>query len=283
MSAAQARIEIIARSFAECGLRDLVMLVHELIRKHSDKEMVVRLRNEWVPVDPRIWKHRYDMTISVGLGTGNREQQMQNLMMVMNVQKEAKAGGLSIVTDENIYNSATKLAEIAGFKSPELFFSNEQQQPQIPPEIQQQIQEQAQQMQEAISKLQQENQKLQQEILKRDTDTSVKVYEVDKRAETEMAKAEMQAQTNMLMPTIEAIAGTITEQQRATSEIANRMQEVEEKEVDFTPLLEAFEALNAKIDNSQPVAIKQVRDANGRLIGGVRVLPDGTEQEITIQ
>jgi hypothetical protein len=111
----------------------------------------------------------------------------------------------------------------------------------------------------------------------------VKVYEVDKRAETEMAKAEMQAQTNMLMPTIEAIAGTITEQQRATTEIANRMQEVEEKEVDFTPLLEAFEALNAKIDNSQPVAIKQVRDANGRLIGGVRVLPDGTEQEITIQ
>ena len=123
------------------------MLVHELIRKHSDKEMVVRLRNEWVPVDPRVWKTRYDMTISVGLGTGNREQQMQNLMMVMNVQKEAKAGGLSIVTDENIYNSATKLAEIAGFKSPELFFSNEEQQPQIPPEIQQQIQEQAQQMQ----------------------------------------------------------------------------------------------------------------------------------------
>lgn len=281
MSAAQARIELIARSFAECGLRDLVMLVHELIRKHSDKEMVVRLRNEWVPVDPRVWKTRYDMTISVGLGTGNREQQMQNLMAVMNVQKEAFQAG--IVTPENIYNSATKLAEIAGFKSPELFFSNEPQQQGIPPDMQEQIQKQAQAMQEAIQKLQQENQKLQAEILKRDTDSSVKVYEVDKRAETEMAKAEMQAQTNMLMPTIEAIAGTITAQQQATQEIAKRMEEVEEKEIDFTPMLEAFEALNAKIDNSQPVAIKQVRDANGRLIGGVRVLPDGTEQEISIQ
>jgi hypothetical protein len=44
-----------------------------------------------------------------------------------------------------------------------------------------------------------------------------------------------------------------------------------------------FEGLSAKIDNSQPIAIRQIRDANGRLIGGVRVLPDGSEQEISIQ
>jgi hypothetical protein len=281
MSAAQARIELIARSFAETGLRDLVLLTHELLRKHSDKEMVLRLRNQWMPVDPRIWKHRYDMTISVGLGTGNREQQMANLMAVMNVQREAFQAG--IVTPENVYNSATKLAEIAGFKAPEQFFTNQQQQPSIPPEIQKQIQDQAQQMQEAIAKLQEENQKLQAEILKRDTDTSVKIYEVDKRSETELTKAEMQAQTNMLMPTIEAIAGTITAQQQATQEIAKRMEEVEGKEIDFAPIMQALEALNAKIDNAQPVAIRQVRDENGRLIGGVRILPDGSEQEISIQ
>jgi hypothetical protein len=44
-----------------------------------------------------------------------------------------------------------------------------------------------------------------------------------------------------------------------------------------------MQMLMERIDNSQPVAIKQIRDESGRLIGGVRVLPDGTEQEISIQ
>ena len=130
MSAAQARIELIARSFAETGLRDLMFLLHGLVRKHSDKEMVVRLRNKWVQVDPRDWKTRFDMTISVGLGTGNREQQMQNLMNIMMVQEKAFAIGAA--SPQNIYNSAAKLTEIAGFKAPEQFFTPPQPKPPQP-------------------------------------------------------------------------------------------------------------------------------------------------------
>jgi len=237
--------------------------------------MVVRLRNEWVPVDPRSWKTRYDMTISVGLGTGNREQQMSNLMAVMNVQKEAFQAG--IVSPENIYNSATKLAEIAGFKAPELFFSKEQPQQQgIPPELQQQID----QGQQELKRLTEENMQLKGEILKRDTDSSVKVYEVDKRAETEIQKVQMQNDSKEQLATFQAIADSIMQTQDA---LTSKVSAVESKETDFSPLMSAFEELNSKIDNSQPVAIKQVRDANGRLIGGVRVMPDGTEQEISIQ
>jgi hypothetical protein len=274
MSAAQGRIELIARSFAECGLRDAVLLMHELIRKHSDKEMVIRLRNEWVPVDPRAWKNRYDMTISVGLGTGNREQQMGNLMQVMNVQKEAFQAG--IVTPENIYNSATKLAEIAGFKSPEQFFTNQEQKPGIPPEHQKAMEQMGQKMQQ----LQQENQKLQGEILKRDTDTSVKVYDIDKRAETEIQKTAMQNESKEQLATFEKMAEAILQSQNA---LTSKVEEVEGKEIDFGPIMEALQGLQEQIMGSQPVGIKQVRDENGRLIGGVRVLADGSEQEISIQ
>jgi hypothetical protein len=51
----------------------------------------------------------------------------------------------------------------------------------------------------------------------------------------------------------------------------------------LSPLMEAMQALQAQIQGVQPVGIKQIRDESGRLIGGVRVLADGTEQEITIQ
>ncbi len=275
MSAAQARIELIARSFAECGMRDLMLLMHELIRKHSDKETVVKLRNEWVPVDPRTWKNRYDMRISVGLGTGNREQQMANLMAVMNVQREAFQIG--IVSPENAYNSATKLAEIAGFKSPEMFFSQAQPQQQgMPPEMQKMVQ----QGQEMIQKLQEENQSLKADILKRDTDTSVKMYEIDTRSQTEIQKTQMVNDNKEMIASMQAITDAIMQSQQL---MANKIEEVDGKEVDLSPVMEAMQALQAQIAGTQPVGIKQIRDESGRLIGGVRVLADGTEQEVSIQ
>jgi hypothetical protein len=180
-----------------------------------------------------VWKTRYDMTISVGLGTGNREQQMNNLMAVMNVQKEAFQAG--VVTPENIYNSATKLAEIAGFKSPEQFFTNAQPKQQgIPPEIQEQIQKQAQAMQEAIQKLQQENQQLQGEILKRDTDSSVEVFKINKASETELTKTQMLNESKEMIAKMEAMLDAFNQNQTA---MTDRVGAMEEKEPDLSPLV----------------------------------------------
>jgi len=68
MSAAQQRIELVARTFAETGVKDLFQLVHKLVRTTLTKPDIIRLRNRWVEVDPREWKARKDMSISVGLG-----------------------------------------------------------------------------------------------------------------------------------------------------------------------------------------------------------------------
>jgi hypothetical protein len=73
-SASQMRMKLIARNFAE-GVRDIFSLLHHVIRSHGQEEQTVRLRNKWVPVDPRNWKTRDDMTINVGLGTGGKAQQ----------------------------------------------------------------------------------------------------------------------------------------------------------------------------------------------------------------
>jgi hypothetical protein len=72
-SASQMRIKLVARNFAE-GVRDIFSLLHHVIRSHGQEEQTVRLRNKWVPVNPRNWKTRDDMTINVGLGTGGKAQ-----------------------------------------------------------------------------------------------------------------------------------------------------------------------------------------------------------------
>ena len=124
-TAAQARIRLIARIFAETGIRDLFTLVHATIRKHGQQAATVRLRNQWVTVDPREWKTRYDMTINVGLGTGTRSERIAHVMSVIALQKEALAGGLTnLVNAQNLYNSAKEVTKLVGLPNVDAFFTD---------------------------------------------------------------------------------------------------------------------------------------------------------------
>lgn len=123
-SASQMRVKLIARIMAE-GVRDIFSLLHGTIRRHGQQEQTVRLRNAWVPVDPRQWKTRNDMTIAVGLGSGGKAQQFAQMMALANVQKEMLAGGkANLVGDRELYNTAAELTRIMGHKNPNQFFND---------------------------------------------------------------------------------------------------------------------------------------------------------------
>jgi hypothetical protein len=120
-NASQAKVKLIARIFAETGIRDLFSLLHATIRKHGSQAETVRLRNQWVTVDPRDWKARADMTINVGLGTGSKAEQFAQLQLIIAAQKEAIAAGL--VSAKNLFHSAKELVKLAGHKNVDAFFT----------------------------------------------------------------------------------------------------------------------------------------------------------------
>lgn len=126
--AAKMRVELIARIFAETGVKDAFKLILWLSNKYQDKARTVRLRNKWVEMDPREWSEEYDMTANVGLGHNDQTQKIMALNMIAGAQEKIVAlqGGASgpLVNLDNIHNAATKLAEAAGFQAPELFFSD---------------------------------------------------------------------------------------------------------------------------------------------------------------
>jgi hypothetical protein len=129
-SVAQAKMKLVARIFAETGIRDLFSLLHATIRKHGQEAQAVRLRNQWVAVDPRDWKERNDMTIQVGLGSGGKAERLAHLMAMINMQKEAIAGGLgNLVTPTNLYNSAKELVKVLDLKTVDPFFTDPSTQP----------------------------------------------------------------------------------------------------------------------------------------------------------
>jgi hypothetical protein len=141
-SAAQERIEMIARVFAETGVKDLFRGILRLVSKHQQKARIVRLRNNWTPMDPREWNTNMDMSVSVGLGTGNKDQMLAHIIAIMQLQeKMVAAGGMgSLVTPINIYNAASDVVKNSGLKSEDRYFSDPKkappQQPKPDPEMQ---------------------------------------------------------------------------------------------------------------------------------------------------
>lgn len=125
MQSQQALVELTARVFAETGVKDLFRVVHALTLKNATQPDVIRLRNKWVPVDPREWKNRTDMTISVGLGTGNRDQQMMHLNHILDLQ--GKVLPLGLADKKTIHHSLTKYTQAAGFRDAQAFWTDPQQ------------------------------------------------------------------------------------------------------------------------------------------------------------
>lgn len=120
MSAAQKRVLLYARVFAETGFRQLFCDVHRDLRKGPLRQLVMKLRNEFVPVNPRTWASRSDMTVNVGLGTGDRDVQFERLGMILAQQKEGLAAGM--VHPKHVHHTLTKMLELSGFKDASAFF-----------------------------------------------------------------------------------------------------------------------------------------------------------------
>jgi len=126
MQQTQMRSELIARVFAETGVKDLFKKIFELMVKYQDKEKIIMMSNQYIPVRPTEWKDRFNISIVVGLGTGSKEQQtiMLNSILERQLQAFQLQGGkeMPMVNLKNMYNTLTKMVENAGLKNVETYF-----------------------------------------------------------------------------------------------------------------------------------------------------------------
>jgi hypothetical protein len=136
VSAAQQHLELIARIFAETGMRALFKGILKLVVENQDRPRVVRLRNQWVPIDPRSWDAEMDVEIDVALGGGTDEQKIAVLTSISQKQEQVlqmMGPQNPMVTPQQYRNTLARLTELSGFKNPDEFFLNPQNQPPPPP------------------------------------------------------------------------------------------------------------------------------------------------------
>jgi hypothetical protein len=126
ISASQGRIELTARILAE-GMKKLFKGILFLVTTHQDKARMVRMRNEWVQIDPRGWDAGMDANINIALGNGDTNERLQALMMILAKQEQIlqQLGPTNpLVTPQQFSNTLRKIVELSGFKDSSSYFQN---------------------------------------------------------------------------------------------------------------------------------------------------------------
>jgi hypothetical protein len=238
--------------------------------------LAFRLNNKFVQYDPQEWRDQFDMTINVGLGSADTQQKIMMLGQMMQAQMALMATpfGPQLVSPKTVYNLQARIAENAGFKNPEEFWTNPETIPPAPPQqaqpdplvMAEQIKQQGQ-AQKAQAEMQFEAQKVQAEM-----------SADQQKAVAEMTLEKQKFEMELAFKAEEAEKDRQHQMQLEVMKIQARQQEV------MAPIMAPIEAENTRNDAIATAlatlaqalnAPKQViRDETGRAVG---VAPIGVQ------
>jgi len=143
---AQGRLELIARVFADTGVRNMFKQIYNLIQRYEDRKRIVRLNNTYFQIDPSSWREDLDVDIEVGIGYGDQDIRLQNLSNYAALVEKVGQQTQGIIQPDNIYNLMREIADEMGIKNVDKFISTPPTEP-PPPSAQEQLaQAQAQAM-----------------------------------------------------------------------------------------------------------------------------------------
>tara|TARA_Y100000592_G_scaffold5959_1_gene8616 strand:+ start:2058 stop:4187 length:2130 start_codon:yes stop_codon:yes gene_type:complete len=153
MEGQSGQAEVIARNLAEGGMKRLFKLMLDLYVKNTDKEEVMRLNGQFVPVDPRAWSADMDLSVNVGLGTGRENERAAALQLAFGIQQQlyqTYGAANGIVTLTQIRNTLADILALGGIRNIDRHFMP------MSPEIEQQMMAQAQQQQQMMAQMAQQ-------------------------------------------------------------------------------------------------------------------------------
>lgn len=285
MNAGKMRIKLIARVFAEILLKPTFQGILKLLTDGEMEKLAFRLRNEFVEYDPNEWRDSYDMTANVGLGTGDKDQQMTVLQAISAAQAgiaQSPFGSL-LISPKNVYNAQAKLVEHAGFKNVGDFFQDpgdqKVQPPQQPPDPKLQIEQmrlqadahkfQAESMQEqqriqfeAQAKLQETRANLELQAANDQRDSERELMKAQYQAQLDQMKLEFDRWKTQLDNQTKIIVAQIAHPE-SSGKFDPETGEALEQPDPIEPVMQAISALIEQ--SSAPKVI--VRDDTGRAVG----------------
>ena len=147
MDASQQRMELIARIFADTGVREIFRKIIKISSQMQDEVRQIKVLGQPLEIDPTLWRYNLDCRIDVGLGSGDRQEKVANLNAILQIQKELIQNG-SVLTDQaKVYNTLERIVTEVGLKDSLLYFNN----PAQPTDV---LQAQVEQLTAAVQQMQ---------------------------------------------------------------------------------------------------------------------------------
>jgi hypothetical protein len=117
--------EVIARNFAEGGMRQMFRMLLDLMVKHSNNDEIMRLNGQFIPVDPRAWDTEMDLMVNVGIGTGRENERAAALQQALQMQQQifqAYGPQNGLVSLTQIRNTLADMLAIGGLRNADRYF-----------------------------------------------------------------------------------------------------------------------------------------------------------------
>jgi len=225
MQNAQDKIELVARVYAETGVKRLFKLILALINKYQNFERMVRLRGGFVPMDPREWHQNFDVEINVGLGNGKNEQKMAMLQQMIDRDWQyisTMGPDNPMIGLDNLAAKHREMMEMVGFKDVDRYYAP-------PRQVQAEYQRRQQQQQQGPSEAELEHQRKMQEM---------QMEDARKREEmsADMERERIKLQSQLSLERQKAEAQLALERQKAAAQtnidVAKAENEMEIKETE---------------------------------------------------
>jgi hypothetical protein len=295
----QKRLKLMARIMAECLVAPTMRGIFKTLTDYCMEPLSFKLNGTFVAYDPQEWRDQYNMTVNVGIGTGDQMQQGAMLMQMGAAQMALMPTPHGyLVTAENIFNLHARMAENAGFKNPGEFISDPKtvQRPQPIPDPKMQLEQmklqadaqkfQAQTQMDAQRFQAEAQMNMQVESAKQEMQARQRQLELEQQAqvkaleaqyaeralaaqlEADKWKAKLDAEVKLTIASKpEANVSALSEQIKALADSAAEMPEIDRDEV-------SGEAVRVR-KGSKAYGIN--RDAQGRAIGLMPLEETGTE------
>ena len=215
---------MVARIFAETGVKDLFKGIMHLVTKYQNKERIIRLRGDYIAVDPRSWASEYDISVNVGLGAGNRQEQMAMLGLIVQKQEQllgAYGLGNPYVSPAQYRNTLGRMVEAAGFKDSAEFYKA------IPPELDQQLQNPPPQQQQVDPMAQAAMAKMQADIQASQAKAQADLQTSQAKAQADIQLAREKAAADLQLQREKFAAQMDFDRQKMVAELQMKQQEFE--------------------------------------------------------
>jgi len=125
VTGAQERIELVARTLAETGFRDLFKGLLQEIVENPIPERMIRLRGKWTKVSPDQYDATMDCEVNPAIGKGSDQDRMQMLTQILMTQKEiiqTQGAANPMVSPMEFRNTLEDIMSIAGMKNVSRYF-----------------------------------------------------------------------------------------------------------------------------------------------------------------